>query len=122
MQNTSLILRLFSKKKGLKSPMAFGINKEELTQWKQAVLRGNIAFLTHYWIDDRFPAIRSVTKVGCSNVETLINWGSKYGLKEEWIHYRDDGFPHFDLMGDVQKEILHKEGLSEHIQRFIEHE
>ncbi|WP_064093885.1 hypothetical protein [Rossellomorea aquimaris] len=102
--------------------MAYGINKEELIQWKKAVLRGEVAFLTHYWLDDRFPNVRSVTKVGCSNVETLLNWGSKHGLKGEWIHYRKDGFPHFDLMGDIQKEILHEEGLSEHIQRFMEHE
>lgn len=37
--------------------MAFGINREELTRWKKAVSAGEIAFLTHYWLDPRFPGI-----------------------------------------------------------------
>ncbi len=42
--------------------MAFGVKREELNRWKQAVKRGEIAFLTHYWLDDRFPEAKTVTK------------------------------------------------------------
>ncbi|CAN7388568.1 hypothetical protein [Rossellomorea sp. LjRoot5] len=99
--------------------MAFGLTKQELNGWKHQVSNGQIAFLTHYWLDDRFPDVRSVTKVGCCNIEVLSGWGEKYGLKKEWIHQRKDGFPHFDLVGDIQYEILMKEGLQEHISRFV---
>ncbi|TMU87420.1 hypothetical protein FGG79_04645 [Bacillus sp. BHET2] len=99
--------------------MAFGLHKQELWDWKRRVKRGEIAFLTHYWLDDRFPNARSVTKVGCSNIKTLSQWGEKYGLKKEWIHEREDGYPHFDLIGDIQLDILLKEGLHEHIARFL---
>ncbi len=99
--------------------MAFGIRKHELRDWKQRVKRGEIAFLTHYWLDDRFPKARSVTKVGCCNIKTLSQWGEKYGLKKEWIHQREDGYPHFDLLGDIQIDILLKEGLQDHIARFL---
>ena len=99
--------------------MAFGLTKQELNGWKQQVRNGQIAFLTHYWLDDRFPDVRSVTKVGCCNIDALSRWGQKYGLKKEWIHQRKDGFPHFDLLGDIQYEILVKEGLQEHISRFV---
>ncbi|KPL60068.1 hypothetical protein [Rossellomorea vietnamensis] len=99
--------------------MAFGLTKQELNGWKQKVRNGQIAFLTHYWLDDRFPDVRSVTKVGCCNIDALSRWGEKYGLKKEWIHQREDGFPHFDLLGDIQYEILMKEGLQEHISRFV---
>ena len=44
--------------------MAFGIKKEEVKQWKRAINNGEIAFLTHYWLDDRFKACNTVTKVG----------------------------------------------------------
>ncbi|WP_201714982.1 hypothetical protein [Rossellomorea arthrocnemi] len=98
--------------------MAFGLTKEELREWKHQVKNGEIAFLTHYWLDDRFPDTRSVTKVGCCNLDRLSRWGEKYGLKEEWIHQRKEGFPHFDLLGEIQENILLKEGLHEHITRF----
>ncbi|MGG3916296.1 hypothetical protein [Rossellomorea vietnamensis] len=99
--------------------MAFGLTKQELNGWKQQVRNGQIAFLTHYWLDDRFPEVRSVTKVGCCDIDALARWGQKYGLKKEWIHQRKDGFPHFDLLGDTQYQILMKEGLQDHISRFV---
>lgn len=97
--------------------MAFGIKREELKQWKQQVLRGNIAFLTHYWIHPKYPELTTVTKVGCADLEKLYEWGRQYNLKPEWIHNREE-FPHFDLIGHVQYEILRKEGLLSHIDRF----
>lgn len=97
--------------------MAFGIDRNTLNAWKQSVLGGNISFLTHYWIDDRFPGCHTVTKVGCSNQRKLITWGEKYGLRKEWIH-DDPQFPHFDLVGERQKSILEKEGQWEQIKKF----
>ncbi|BAQ11088.1 conserved protein yneq [Bacillus sp. OxB-1] len=97
--------------------MAFGINREELAAWKSAVRQEKIAFLTHYWLDDRFPSCKTVTKVGCANVEKLVKWGQQYGLKREWIDMRND-YPHFDLVGDYEKEILSKEGLISQLERF----
>lgn len=96
--------------------MAFGIKREELIAWKKRVKAGEIAFLTHYWLDYRFPNSYTVTKVGCIDEEKLIRWGEQYGLKEEWIH--QSNYPHFDLFGMIQKEILLSEGLMEHIYRF----
>jgi hypothetical protein len=95
--------------------MAFGIKRQEVKEWKQKIDEGEIAFLTHYWLDNRFPGSKTVTKVGCRDLEKLAEWGSKYGLKKEWIHHRRDGYSHFDLIGERQKEILHKEGLLHHI-------
>lgn len=95
--------------------MAFGIKRKELNEWKQKIDQGEIAFLTHYWLDDRFPGYRTVTKVGCQDLEQLAKWGKKYGLKKEWIDHRRDGYSHFDLIGERQKEILLIEGLIEHI-------
>ncbi|MEH7180467.1 hypothetical protein [Neobacillus vireti] len=95
--------------------MAFGIKRQEIKDWKQKIDDGEIAFLTHYWLDDRFPGCKTVTKVGCNDLEKLAEWGNKYGLKKEWIHHRRDGYSHFDLIGDRQKEILQKEGLKNHI-------
>ncbi|MFK3938815.1 hypothetical protein ACI2JA_15045 [Alkalihalobacillus sp. NPDC078783] len=89
--------------------MAFGIKRPQLNQWKQAARSGEIAFLTHYWLDDRFPDCTTVTKVACCDVDRLIEWGIKYGLKKEWIHVRDE-FPHFDLFGQWQEQILRQEG------------
>ncbi len=89
--------------------MAFGIKREQLMRWKEEAKSGEIAFLTHFWLDERFPACTTVTKVACADVNKLIAWGKQYGLKEEWIHYRDD-FPHFDLLGEKQQLILAKEG------------
>lgn len=97
--------------------MAFGINRKELIAWKHKVSNGEIAFLTHYWIDDRFPGCHTVTKVGCSNLETLISWGNKYSLKKEWIDLHKK-FPHFDLFGELQKDILIKEGKTDQIEKF----
>ncbi|MFB5673733.1 hypothetical protein ACE3NQ_19860 [Paenibacillus terreus] len=97
--------------------MAFGINRRELNEWKQAVSRGEIAFLTHYWLDPRFPEIRTVTKVGCSDEKRLSAWCSENGLNPRYIHKRAS-FPHFDLLGQKQLEILRKCGLHDHISRF----
>ncbi|MBM7656061.1 hypothetical protein JOC76_005598 [Neobacillus cucumis] len=63
--------------------MAFGIKRHELREWKQKIDQGDIAFLTHYWLDDRFPDCKTVTKVGCQDIEKLAEWGKKYGLKKE---------------------------------------
>ena len=95
--------------------MAFGIKRRELEEWKAKIDRGEIAFLTHYWLDKRFPNSKTVTKVGCNDLVKLINWGEKYGLKPEWIDIRPNGYSHFDLLGEKQLEILEKEGLTEHI-------
>jgi hypothetical protein len=95
--------------------MAFGLRREELNAWKKRIDAGEIAFLTHYWIDKRFPQANTVTKVGCSDINKLKKWGTQYGLRPEWIHYRKDGYSHFDLIGEIQKSILQKEGLLEHI-------
>ncbi|WP_059170650.1 hypothetical protein [Bacillus sp. FJAT-27445] len=95
--------------------MAFGIKKKDIAEWKRKIDRGEIAFLTHYWLDDRFPGCDTVTKAGCHDIEKLIKWGKKYGLQKEWIHHRPDGYSHFDLIGERQKEILLAEGLYEHI-------
>ncbi|WP_054859444.1 hypothetical protein [Gracilibacillus sp. JCM 18860] len=99
--------------------MAFGIDRNTLNKWKRKVDRGGeIAFLTHYWLDDRFPGCTSVTKVGCNNYEQLSEWGgSKYGLREEWIH-RDERYPHFDLFGDRQKQILFAEEQWDQLEKF----
>lgn len=88
--------------------MAFGIKRAELNLWKQEVDAGNIAFLTHYWVDDRFPGCSTVTKVGCSDLEKLKLWGRRYGLQPEWLDLRGN-YPHFDLFGDRQKAILEAE-------------
>lgn len=96
--------------------MAFGLKKQELAEWKKRIDNGEIAFLTHYWLDDRFPDCKTVTKVGCSDLEKLKSWGKKYGLKEEWIHFRKDGYSHFDLLGDTQRMILKEEGISQPLQ------
>lgn len=97
--------------------MAFGVNRKELIQWKELVRQGEIAFLTHYWQDKRFPGCYTVTKVGCINIAKLVSWGNTHGLKERWIHY-DIRYPHFDLFGSKQKEILLREQQWDHIKRF----
>lgn len=97
--------------------MAFGITKQELTHWKQEAERGEIAFLTHYWYDPRFPQYRTVTKVGCSDKTLLANWCIRNGLDPRYIHHRTK-YPHFDLIGPKQKQILKKEGKWDHIERF----
>ncbi|PLR95257.1 hypothetical protein [Bacillus sp. T33-2] len=95
--------------------MAFGISRDQLNDWKKKMEKGEIAFLTHYWLDDRFPGCKTVTKAGCNDLSKLIEWGKHYGLKPEWIHQRKNGYPHFDLLGERQKEILRSEGLDDHI-------
>ncbi|SDL70872.1 hypothetical protein [Sediminibacillus halophilus] len=85
--------------------MAFGLKRKELNKWKREVENGKIAFLTHYWLDSRFPECDTVTKAGCSDVDKLIKWGKQYGLDPSWIHY-DDKYPHYDLLGERQKQIL----------------
>jgi hypothetical protein len=97
--------------------VAFGITREELAQWKEAVTRGEIAFLTHFWFDPRFQDIKTVTKVGCSNLERLSEWCISNGLNPKYIHNRRP-YPHFDLMGPKQREILLREGLWRQLERF----
>jgi len=97
--------------------MAFGINREELTRWKKAVSAGEIAFLTHYWLDPRFPGITTVTKVGCNDLSRLTHWCEDNGLPPQYIHNRST-YPHFDLIGPKQPEILRKEGLWDQLERF----
>ncbi len=97
--------------------MAFGITRNEMNEWKQAVSQGKIAFLTHYWLEPRFPGIRTVTKVGCSDLVVLSGWCIQYGLNPKYIHRREE-YPHFDLIGPKQKEILIAEQLWEHMRRF----
>ncbi|MCP3031301.1 hypothetical protein LF817_08055 [Halobacillus sp. A1] len=100
--------------------MAFGVKREELVKWKKKVSRGEIAFLTHFWLDDRFPGCDTVTKVGCSDLDKLKAWGEKHGLKGQWIHH-DPRYPHFDLFGHRQYEILKKEGQWNQIEHFSLH-
>lgn len=96
--------------------MAFGIKREELLRWKRLVKNGEIAFLTHYWLDPKFPNYKTVTKVGCCDLDKLVRWGDTYQLKKDWIH--DNPYPHFDLLGKRQYEILLIEGQTEQIDRF----
>jgi hypothetical protein len=98
--------------------MAFGIKRAELKRWKGEVEAGHIAFLTHFWYDPRFPKAKSVTKVGCNDRKKLSEWGRTYGLQEEWIHERD-AYPHFDLIGDKQIEIMKSEGRMGELQKFL---
>jgi len=97
--------------------MAFGITRKEMREWKESVLRGEIAFLTHYWLDDRFPGVRTVTKVGCSDLDKLASWCRENGLNPAYIHKREE-YPHFDLLGCKQAEILQKEGRYDQLDRF----
>lgn len=97
--------------------MAFGIKRAELTAWKEAVTRGETAYLTHYWFDPRFPEFRTVTKVGNANLERLTQWCIKNGLNPKYIHNRPP-FPHFDLIGPKQIEILLQENMQQHLKRF----
>lgn len=98
--------------------MAFGITREELKEWQRSMEAGNIALLTHYWLDERFPGCRTVTKAGCTDVNKLAAWGRQYGLKKEWIDLRNPARPHFDLFGDIQYRVLKREGCVEQIHRF----
>lgn len=97
--------------------MAFGLKRIELKQWKQQVKNGEIAIITHFWLDDRFPDSTSVTKVGCSDLKKLKEWGKKYNLKPEWIDHKPE-FPHYDLFQPYQLEVLKAEGKIDQIERF----
>ncbi|MEN1969970.1 hypothetical protein WMZ97_18070 [Lentibacillus sp. N15] len=97
--------------------MAFGLKRKDLITWKEKVERGEIAFLTHYWQDPRFPNCVTVTKVGCSDEEKLAAWGQNYGLKAAWID-RHQNYPHFDLFGENQKRILQHEQQWEQLNQF----
>ncbi|WP_028402977.1 hypothetical protein [Ectobacillus panaciterrae] len=98
--------------------MAFGIKREELQLWKEKVKKGEIAFITHYWLDERFPGMKTVTKVGCADLEKLAQWGEKYGIPSRAIDKRSE-YPHFDLLGERQIEILTQENLLEQLKRFL---
>lgn len=97
--------------------MAFGINRSELKKWKGKVNQGEIAFLTHYWQDPRFPNCFTVTKVGCNDLAKLTDWGHQYGLPAHWMDKRDQ-YPHFDLFGAKQVAILLSEKKWEQIKHF----
>ena len=97
--------------------LAFGVSRAELNQWKAAVNRGEIAYLTHYWYDPRFPEYKTITKVGCSDLARLTDWCITYDLPPRYIHRRSP-FPHFDLIGPRQRQILLSEGLEHHLVRF----
>ncbi len=97
--------------------MAFGISRTELNEWKRRVARGEIAYLTHYWQDERFPGITTVTKVGCADMARLTAWCVQHGLNPRYIHARRP-FPHFDLIGPRQREILRQERQWEQLERF----
>ncbi len=97
--------------------MAFGLTRIELVKWKKQVIAGEIAIITHYWQDSRFPNATTVTKVGCADLQKLISWGKQYDLKPEWIDLRED-YPHFDLFGEKQIAILIEENQFEQIKKF----
>lgn len=97
--------------------MAFGITRQELKEWQRSVARGEIAYLTHYWYDPRFPQFRTVTKVGCSDIVRLKRWCLEHGLDPQYIHHRKP-YPHFDLMGPKQAELLRALNQEEQILRF----
>jgi len=97
--------------------MAFGITRKELARWKAEVDRGEIAYLTHYWLDPRFPGFKTVTKVGCSDLNKLSRWCAEHGLNPRYIHARGS-YPHFDLLGPKQLEVLQKAGQREQLERF----
>ena len=101
--------------------MAFGIKRKELNEWKDKATNGEIAFITHFWVHPKYPHIHTVTKVGCCDIEQLVKWGENYGLKREWIHKREQ-FPHFDLLGEKQLEILENEKQWDQIKKFLKKE
>lgn len=97
--------------------MAFGVKREELERWKARAARGEIAFLTHYWLEPRFVGVKTVTKVGCDDLAKLAAWCLENGLEPKYIHRRQP-FPHYDLIGAKQLEILKREGLWDQVERF----
>src|SRR5699024_897874 len=97
--------------------MAFSLTRKELNEWKKQVISGEIAIITHYWLDSRFPDATTVTKVGCTNIQKLIDWGKKYDLKPEWIDLKEN-YTHFDLFGEIQIKVLLNEKQFDQIKRF----
>ncbi|USB34342.1 hypothetical protein [Paenibacillus sp. YPG26] len=97
--------------------MAFGVSRQELNDWKNQVRRGEIAYLTHYWLEPRWPGITTVTKVGCSDLQKLRDWCGQHGLNPKYIHQRQP-YPHFDLIGQKQVAILKQEQLWDQLKRF----
>lgn len=97
--------------------MAFGISRKELNEWKNQVKQGEIAYLTHYWLEPRFPGITTVTKVGCSDLDKLTAWCIQNGLNPKYIHKRQP-YPHYDLIGVKQQVILQQEQLWDQLERF----
>ncbi|GFN30261.1 hypothetical protein [Paenibacillus xylaniclasticus] len=97
--------------------MAFGVNRRELQEWKRRVCNGEIAVMTHYWYDERFPGNRSVTKVGCSDLDRLSDWCRSNGLEPKYIHQREH-YPHFDVIGPKQREVLERMGRHDLIEKF----
>ena len=99
--------------------MAFGITRDELVEWKRSIKRGEIAILTHYWMDPRFPDATSVTKVGAGDIEKLAAWGARYGLKKVWIDPKES-YPHYDLFGEWQERVLRLEGKHDQYEKFVQ--
>ncbi|EUJ17253.1 hypothetical protein MAQA_13825 [Listeria aquatica FSL S10-1188] len=98
--------------------MAFGVQREELIAFKKKAEQGEVALLTHYWLDDRFPNSKTVTKAASADIEALKRWGRKYHLPENYIDYGHKDLPHYDLFGDIQLKILEEEGKWDQIDRF----
>ncbi|MBC1484073.1 hypothetical protein HCJ52_07040 [Listeria sp. FSL L7-1485] len=98
--------------------MAFGVKRDEMELWKEKASRGEIAIITHYWLDDRFPDSKTVTKVACSDLKKLQLWGKQYGLAPDWIDNRRKNIPHYDLFGEMQLVVLKREHEWEQIERF----
>lgn len=55
--------------------MAFGVKRDEMELWKEKAARGEIAIITHYWLDDRFPESKTVTKVACVDLKKTTTMG-----------------------------------------------
>ncbi len=98
--------------------MAFGVKRAELNAFKEKAMRGEIAILTHYWLDERFPSSKTVTKVASSDIDVLKAWGKKYQLPEAYIDFGHDHLPHFDLFGEIQLSVLKNEAKWDQINRF----
>lgn len=86
--------------------MAFGVKKNELKRYKKNVANNELAILTHYWSDDRFPDSNTVTKVAANDLETLKAWGKKLQLYDYMIDPESTKIPHFDLFGPIQVRVL----------------
>lgn len=101
--------------------MAFGVTREELERWKRRVSEGRIAFLTHYWLHPADPRITSITKVGCADLDKLRAWAISHGLPPQYIHRRER-YPHYDVFGKRQADILRKEGQWEQLRKFVKND